>query len=390
MTQIKIYSEVYKYLNNGGKFRDGRHVSTLSWMVSALLGSQTVNLAQWGVFVRSRATQEASHQRRWQRFLQNERVVGENIYVPLVLQGISGWKQKRIYLALDTTVLWNKYCLVSLAVITGGRAVPFLWLTLEHSSASVAWEKYQPLLEKARQYLGDFGDVMVLADRGFANQDLLEWLQSTLWHWAIRLPSDTQIQGVRRLGFNYSVKELYPKKREVVFYENVGLWQKGLLKANLALASVSGAKENWAIITDEPLSLEIFWQYGLRFRTEHLFLDCKSGVFQWESSGIRSVEGLGRLYMVIAIAILFGTLTGMAVEHSGLRRQVDAHLRRGLSYLKIGVRWLRAVVHQSKPFVFCQKLLNIDPLPCFASRKAEERYYRAITFSLIQEFHSSS
>jgi hypothetical protein len=327
---MKIYSEVYKYLNNAGKFRDVRHVSTLSWMVSAVLGSQTVNLAQWGVFVRSRATQEASHQRRWQRFLQNERVVGENIYVPLVLQGISGWKQKRIYLALDTTVLWNKYCLVSLAVITGGRAVPFLWLTLEHNSASVAWEKYQPLLEKARQYLEDFEDVMVLADRGFANQDLLEWLQSTPWHWAIRLPSDTQIQGVRRLGFNYSVKELYPKKREVVFYENVGLWQKGLLKANLALASVSGAKENWAIITDEPLSLEIFWQYGLRFRTEHLFLDCKSGVFQWESSGIRSVEGLGRLYMVIAIAILFGTLTGMAVEHSGLRRQVDAHLRRGL------------------------------------------------------------
>lgn len=150
------------------------------------------------------------------------------------------------------------------------------------------------------------------------------------------------------------------------------------------------AKENWAIITDEPLSLEIFWQYGLRFRTEHLFLDSKSGVFQWESSGIRSAQRFGCLYLVIAIAILFGTLMGMAVEQGGMRRQVDAHLRRGLSYLKIGVRWLRAVAHQSQPFVFCQRLLNINPLPCFACRKAEERYYRAITFSLIHEFQASS
>lgn len=315
-------------------------------MVSALLGAQTVNLAQWGVFVQSRATQEASHQRRWRRFVQNERVVGENIYVPLVLQAISDWKKKRIYLVLDTTVLWNQYCLISLAIVTGGRAVPFLWLALEHSSASVAWRQYQPLLEKARPYLQDFEEVMLLADRGFANQDLLGWL----------------------------------------------LWQEGTLKANLALASVPGAKQNWAIITDEPLSLEIFGQYGLRFRTEHLFGDSKSGVFQWESSGIRSAERLGCLYLVIAIAILFGTLTGMAVERGEMRRQVDAHLRlrRGLSYLKIGVRWLRAVVHQSKPWVFCQKLLNINPLPCFACRKAEERYYQALAFSLIRQFQASS
>jgi hypothetical protein len=386
MTQTKIYN----YLNSAGKLRDARHASTLSWMVSALLGSQTVNLAQWGVFVQSRATQEASHQRRWRRFVQNERVEAENIYVPLVLQAISGWKKKRIYLVLDTTVLWNQFCLISLAMVTGGRAVPFLWLALEHSSASVAWGKYQPLLEKARQYLQDFEDVMLLADRGFANQDLLGWLPSTAWHWAIRLPSDTQIRGVRCRGFSYAIEKLYPPKREAVFYEKVSLWQEGSLKANLALASVPGTQENWAIITDEPLSLEVFWQYGLRFRTEHLFLDSKSGVFQWESSSIRSAERLGCLYLVIAIAILFGTLTGMAVEQRGMRRQVDAHLRRGLSYLKIGVRWLRAVVHQSKPFVFCQKLLNIDPLPCFACRKAEERYYRALAFSRIQEFHASS
>jgi hypothetical protein len=317
-------------------------------------------------------------------------VIAEKIYVPLVLRAISNWKTKRIYLALDTTVLWNQYCVISLAIISGGRAVPFLWLTLKHKSASVAWDKYQPLLEKARNHLKDFADVMLLADRGFANQELVRWVKGTSWHWAIRLPSDTCIRGVRCRGFGYEVKELYPPKREVVFYQNVGLWQDGLLKANLTLASVPGVKDNWAIITDEPLSLEIFWQYGLRFRTEHLFLDCKSGVFQWEDTGLRSADRLERLYLVIAITILFATLTGMAVEKIGSHRHVDAHFRRGLSYLKIGVRWLTAVVHQSKPFLFHPHLLNIAPTPCFASRKAHDRYYRSIAFSLIQDFQASS
>ena len=41
----------------------------------------------------------------------------------------------------------------------------------------------------------------------------------------------------------------------------------------------------------------------------------------------------------------------MAVQQSGSRRQVDAHFRRGLSYWKIGLRWLAGVVHKARPFL---------------------------------------
>lgn len=390
MTQTKIYNRVYNFLRGASKYADLRHLVTLGWMVAALLGCGSVNQAQWGVYVQSRATQEGSHQRRWRRFLQNQKVKAENLYVPLLLNAIAKWQETQIYLALDTTLLWNEYCFISLAVIAGGRAVPFLWLGLEHNSASVEWEKYQPLLDKAHEYLKDFENVTLLADRGFANQELVGWLQKSRWHWAIRLPSDTIIQGVRRRGFGYEVRELYPPKREAVFYRNIRVWKEAELQANLALASVPSAKENWAIITDMSPSLEIFWQYGLRFRTEHLFLDSKSGVFQWESSCLCSAPRLERLYLVVAVAILFATLTGMAVEQAGLHRCVDAHWQRSLSYLKIGFRWLRAVVHQNQPFLFCSHLLNIAPLPRFADQKARDRYYRRITFSLIQEFQGFS
>ena len=60
----------------------------------------------------------------------------------------------------------------------------------------------------------------------------------------------------------------------------------------------------------------------------------------------------------------------------------------GLSYLKIGWRWLAGVVHKARPFLRLDHLFSVDPFPCFASRKARQDYYGKITFSFIQEFEA--
>ncbi len=99
----------------------------------------------------------------------------------------------------------------------------------------------------------------------------------------------------------------------------------GECHCNIVLANVKGVKEPWAVITDEEPSLKTLWQYGLRFRVEELFLDFLSGAFQLEESRIRSPQALERLYLVVALALLFATTQGMAVQISGLRTQVDPH-----------------------------------------------------------------
>jgi hypothetical protein len=103
-----------------------------------------------------------------------------------------------LYIALDTTMLWNKYCMIHLSIICGGRAIPFLWSVKEHNSATIAFEVYQPLLRKASWLLRNQSDVMLLADRGFANQALLKCLRARNWHYSIRIPKDTLIWGVYR------------------------------------------------------------------------------------------------------------------------------------------------------------------------------------------------
>ena len=105
----------------------------------------------------------------------------------------------------------------------------------------------------------------------------------------------------------------------------------------------------------------------MRFRIEELFLDSKSGAFQLDESRIRSAKALERLYLVVALAILFATSQGMTVQIQGLRQRVDPHWKRGLSYLKIGLRWLKGVLHKGRPLLppFSLAFSRSSTLFCF-------------------------
>ncbi len=94
--------------------------------------------------------------------------------------------------------------------------------------------------------------------------------------------------------------------------------------------------------------------------------------------------------MVVAVAILDSTIMGTTVQLSGLRQQVDIHYSRGLSYLKIGLRWLRGTIHQGRELIQLLPLPYSDPERCFASRRAEVDYYEQLLFSRIPSLHCTT
>ena len=378
-----LYNQLLSLLSQHSKYRDLRHLKALSWMINALILSSKINLSEWESYVISRAKQAQSLERRWQRFVHNNRIKVKSLYLPLVMAAMNSWNSRRVYLALDTTVLWNRYCMIHLSVICGGRAVPFLWKVIEHKSSTVAFEQYKTMLKLSHRLLSQYSNVMLLADRGFANHHLVSWLKASQWHYCLRLPCDVTIHGARRHPIES--KYLYPPQSEAILHHNVGLWLDGECRTNLVLANVKGVKEPWAVITDEEPTLQTLWQYALRFRIEELFLDSKSGVFQLEESKIRHPQALERLYLVVALALLFSTMHGMTVELKGLRTQVDPHWERGLSYLKIGLRWLKGILHKGRDLFEPNPLLSQNFLPCFASSKAKPEYYSAIWFTRISE-----
>ena len=138
-----LYNQLLSLLSQYCQYKDLRHLKALAWMINALICSGTINLSEWESYVPSRAQKAQSTERRWQRFLKNHRIRVRALYLPLVMAAINNWQRQRLYLALDTTVLWNRFCIIHLSVVCCGRAVPFLWKVLEHKSSSVVFSEYK-------------------------------------------------------------------------------------------------------------------------------------------------------------------------------------------------------------------------------------------------------
>lgn len=85
-----LYGQLFALLRQHSRASDLRHLKTLAWMVSALLYSGQLSLPAWEPYIQSRATKAQSLERRWRRFLDNQRVRVSRMYVPLVMAALSG------------------------------------------------------------------------------------------------------------------------------------------------------------------------------------------------------------------------------------------------------------------------------------------------------------
>ena len=140
-----LYETLLRVLGQHSNWLDLRHRKTLAWMMVGLLCAKTVSLGAWTPFVVSQAQYAQSLVRRFRRWLDNNRITVEPLYGPLIEQAVVGWAGTRMYVALDTSMLWNTSCLIRLSVISRGRAVPLVWRVIEHGSAAVSVETYQDL-----------------------------------------------------------------------------------------------------------------------------------------------------------------------------------------------------------------------------------------------------
>lgn len=149
-------------------WQDARHLQTLCWMIIGMIESQNVHLNGFGVYVVSRAQIAQSHQRRFRRWLSNRRIDVASAHHALVRQALLGWQSERLYLSLDTTVVWNCFCIVWVGVVYRGRTVPVAWRVVVQSSSTVRLWTIQRVLRQAASILPDGVAIVLLADRGFA------------------------------------------------------------------------------------------------------------------------------------------------------------------------------------------------------------------------------
>lgn len=381
-----IYDTLIQILSQHTHWLDRRHLYTMVWMVVGLIKSKVISLPEWAPFVDSRARFAQSTVRRFSRWLHNERIKIHEMYGPIIREAMMEWKDSLIYLALDTSMLWGRYCHIRISIIYRGRAVPLIWKTIRHGSSTVAFERYRDLLEKAARLLPSRCNVVFLADRGFADTKLMAYLSEELgWHWRIRIKSSFVVY--RRDKRRCKISSIKLKRGQARFWHHVYITEKRFGAVHLALAKPLGTKEDWLIVSDQPTDLSTFDEYGLRFDIEENFLDDKSSGFQLEASLFRSAEALSRLCLVLAVATLFLVCQGTEVVESGKRRWVDAHWFRGNSYLKIGWKWVRRALIKGYDLITQLRLFTSrDPDPAIASLTQAKQHIERFSFVQLEVF----
>lgn len=371
---LDLYRTILIFVwQNGMRFHDLRLLATFSWAIVGLLLSQQIHLSHW-LLHRVGMSQASSKQRQLMRWLNNPKIDARGLYRPLIQAALRDWQGESLFLALDSSVLWDRFVIVRVALVYRGRALPLDWIILEHGSATVGFETYKTVLEQAAKQLPKAARVILLADRGFVDHRLFRMARDLGWHFRIRLKSSIYVGHAVRQGA--TVGELMPEKGHALFLHKIWITEKWFGPVYLALGHVRtrNGYEEWAILSDEPTSLKTFDEFGLRFDIEENFLDDKSAGFQLESSEIRDADALSRLALILASTTLFLTSTGTAVVQFEQRRCVDTHWHRGLSYLQIGWRWIfHALAHGKRLFTFLFLDPRADPDPVFASRRQAAR-----------------
>jgi hypothetical protein len=378
-----LYRQLQTQLRQWVTPKDQRHLQGFSEIVAAMLQSQSACLGHWIPYLTHRSCQARAHMERLSYFVHNPHITAERFYEPMLRAALEAWTGASMLLTLDSSLLWDQFCLIEICLVWGGRSFTLAQTVLEHGSAAVGFDQYRPLLETTQRNLPDDVQVTLLADRGFEHEALIRWLQARQWDWAIRVKRNLSITLAN--GWVRSVEQLQPSPEQAHLYENVQVL--GAIPCHLAVAHVASANETWAVLSSQPPSLQTFALYGQRFGgIEPHFKDYKSAAFDILDSGLRHPEALSRLIMVLDCAILIALIIGLMVVRAGRRLQLDWHQERGLSFLQLGVRELKRLGYQGLTLPRLGRLSQHSPPPAYASKRKRDEIECRVEFAKVFRF----
>ena len=257
--------------------------------------------------------------------------------------------RKEVVVALDWTEFDadDQSVLALYLVSKQGRATPLLWKSVRKSGLKGNRASYEfELIEMLHDTLPADVGITVLADRGFGDVKLYEYLGDLGWSYVIRFREDIYVKH----------KEERKPARQWLHANGRArkLTQARVTEAEFPVASVVVAhakkmKDAWCLASnlEQETAAQIVALYGRRFTIEETFRDTKDIHFGMglSASHIKAPVRRERVLLLGAMAHVLLTLLGEAGERGGLERMLKANTskKRSLSLYRQGCYWYSAI-----------------------------------------------
>lgn len=284
------------------------------------------------------------------RFLSNE---GFEVNVALadIIRFVLGLRPK-VVVSLDwTDYEGGNHHRIALNLVTRhGRATPLCWKTVPHSEIKNHRNDHEDALLRLFKELlpPTVTQVVVLADRGFADVELYEMLTAELgFDFIIRFRAGMIVRdehGTARYG-----SEWVPSNGRALRLPNAKITGKRFEVTAVVAVKKARMKESWLLATSLPAGADdIVALYAKRFTIEENFRDEKDWRFGMGSRWvkIKRADRRDRLCLILALAAILLTLLGQAGEELGLDRALRANTvkRRTHSLFRQGREYLRGAL----------------------------------------------
>lgn len=264
--------------------------------------------------------------------------------------------RKEILVAMDWTEFEpDNQSTIALNLITShGRATPLIWKTVDRSTLKNHRNSYEDeCLLKLHTLLEKGTKVTILADRGFCDTQLFNYLKSYLdFNFVIRIRRNIEVtnnKGEQRKAIDWLGKG--GRSRSL---KNAYLTKKSHKVGMVVCVQAKGMKAAWCLAaSDDKLSSSLIIRlYGKRWGIEPQFRDSKDIHFGMGLSHtkIRDPQRRDRLLLISALSIVILTLLGAAGESLGLDKGLKANTvkHRTLSLFRQGYYYYHQLERMKK------------------------------------------
>jgi hypothetical protein len=329
-------------------FREDMHAARVLSLANGVIGVlHAAVLAVHAIgqaYAKVATIQPKSGVKQIDRLLSNEGLV--------MAQALKSWAafvvgvRKEIVVVLDWTDFEkdDHATLAAYLVTRHGRATPLVWQTVKKSTLEGMRNAHEyALVERLHSYIDEDVAITLLADRGFGDQKLYDYLSFLGWDFVIRFRGCIVVESAG--GEAKPANEWVPKNGRAIMLREVRVTKNRARVPAVVVVRGAKMKEAWCLATTlvDKKASEVVKLYGKRFTIEETFRDEKNLHFGMGLSAthIRDAQRRDRLLLLAAVAHALLTLLGAASEEAGLDRYLKANTvkRRTHSLYRQGLYW---------------------------------------------------
>lgn len=279
--KMKVYTKVMQKLKKMMPTVPQNQMVTLAMMVSGIVLSRKAQLSVMSLEIPHPA-KPASLEKRFHRFVKNERFDAQVCYLPFAHLILSHLADKPLVLAMDGSTVGRGCMTLMVGVIYRQRAIPLAWIVYKGKKGHTGADHHITVLQQLLPLLPEEADVILLGDGEYDTVEMLSWVnQWTNWQFVVRTSKSNLIT---HDGNQYALRDLCGGHGSITSAHDV-LFTQQEFGPVMAVAW-------WGKKYDKPIflisncasSALACRYYQRRFRVETLFSDKKSRGFHIEKS----------------------------------------------------------------------------------------------------------